>query len=82
MSDTRAFDTAASEWEARKENDLAPFWPRQEVPYGFMTGIANGDIREGHGFTHWWTMFNARQLLVHTQLLRAIVAEGPTAYPL
>ena len=81
VSDTRAFDTAASEWEARKENDLAPFWPRQEIPYGFMTGIANGDIREGHGFTHWWTMFNARQLLVHTQLLRAIVAEGPTAYP-
>ena len=41
-----------------------------------MTGIANGDIREGHGFTHWWTMFNPRQLLVHTQLLRAIVTVG------
>ena len=33
-----------------------------------MTGIANGDIRQGHGFTHWWTMFNPRQMLVHTQL--------------
>ncbi len=42
-----------------------------------MTGIANGDIRRGHGFTHWWTMFNPRQLLVHTQLLRAIVAAEP-----
>ena len=80
VSDTRPFDTAVREWEARKENDLAPFWPRHEVPYGFMTGIANGDIREGHGFTHWWTMFNARQLLVHTQLLRAIVTGGATAH--
>jgi len=41
-----------------------------------MTGIANGDIREGHGFTHWWTMFNPRQLLVHAQLLKAIVNVG------
>ena len=76
VRDTRRFDAAAREWEARKENDLALFWPRQKIPYGFMTGIANGDIREGHGFTHWWTMFNPRQMLVHTQLLRAIVAGG------
>ena len=37
-----------------------------------MTGMANGDIREGHGFTHWWKMFNPRQLLSLTLLLRAI----------
>ena len=80
VGDTRPFDAAAREWEARKENDLAPFWPGQKVPFGFMTGIANGDIREGHGFTHWWTMFNARQMLVHTQLLRAIIAGGGTAH--
>lgn len=77
-SDTRAFDAAAREWEARKDDDLALFWPRQRIPYGFMTGIANGDIREGHGFTHWWTMFNARQLLVHTQLMRAIMQSDRT----
>lgn len=75
-SDTRAFDAAIREWEARKDDDLALFWPRQRIPYGFMTGIANGDIREGHGFTHWWTMFNARQMLVHSQLLRAIESVG------
>ena len=77
VDDPRRFDAAAREWERRKERDLAAWWPRQEVPYGFMTGIANGDIRRGHGFTHWWTMFNPRQLLVHTQLLRAIVAAEP-----
>lgn len=77
VDDPRRFDAAAREWERRKEQDLAAWWPRQEVPYGFMTGMANGDIRRGHGFTHWWTMFNPRQLLVHTQLLRAIVAAEP-----
>ena len=72
----RQYDAASVEWELRKNNDLADFWPKSEVPYGFMTGVANGDIREGHGFTHWWTMFNPRQLLVHSQLLKAIVTTG------
>lgn len=72
----RQYDTAFAEWEARKDADLKDYWPRSAVPYGFMTGIANGDIREGHGFTHWWTMFNPRQLLVHAQLLKAIVEVG------
>lgn len=69
-------DAAHREWIARKDDDLAPYWPRSEVPYGFMTGMANGDIRTGHGLTHWWTMFNPRQLLVHAQLLKAIVTVG------
>ena len=72
----RQYDAAAREWEARKETDLKDYWPRSAVPYGFMTGIANGDIREGHGYTHWWTMFNPRQLLVHATLLKAIVTSG------
>ena len=72
----RQYDSAFTEWEARKDGDLKGYWPRSAVPYGFMTGIANGDIREGHGFTHWWTMFNPRQLLVHAQLLKAIVNVG------
>ena len=38
-----------------------------------MTTGNNGNIRDGHGFTHWWTMFNPRQLLVHTQLLKAVI---------
>jgi putative DNA methylase len=61
------------EWDLRKNGDLKGFWPISEVPYGFMTGIANGDIRTGHGFTHWWKMFSPRQMLVHALLLKAIV---------
>jgi len=72
----RQYDAALAEWNSRKDADLADYWPRSEVPYGFMTGIANGDIRKGHGFTHWWTMFNPRQLLVQTQLLKAITTVG------
>lgn len=70
------YDFAAQEWEERKNADLAAYWPRSEVPYGFMTVIANSDIRTNYGFTHWWTMFNPRQLLVHAQLLKAIVEVG------
>ena len=69
----RQYDAASVEWELRKNNDLADFWPKSEVPYGFMTGVANGDIREGHGFTHWWTMFNPRQLLVHALTLKSLL---------
>ena len=72
----KQYDAAFTEWEVRKDGDLKDYWPRSAVPYGFMTGIANGDIREGHGFKYWWTMFNPRQLLVHAQLLKAIVEIG------
>lgn len=76
VAHARLYDAAFAEWEMRKDGDLKDYWPRSAVPYGFMTGIANGDIREGHGFTHWWTMFNPRQMLVHAQLLKAIVNIG------
>ena len=70
------YDAASAEWEERKNTDLKDYWPRSEIPYGFMTAIANSDLRENHGLTHWWTMFNPRQLLVHAQLLKAIVEVG------
>lgn len=71
----RQYDAAASEWDARKDTDLADYWPRSELPYGFMTHHLQGGV-PNHGFTHWWTMFNPRQLLVHAQLLKAIVTVG------
>ena len=68
------------EWEARKDGDLNDFWPKSEVPYGFMTAVANSDIRANYGFTHWWTMFNQRQLLVHSLLMKAIINVGEGAH--
>ena len=72
VDDSRPYDTSLLEWQQRKFTDLAGFWPTSEIPFGFMTGMANGDIREAHGFTHWWKMFNARQLIVNASLLRII----------
>ncbi len=73
VTDTGRFDAAATEWEQRQEEDLSAWWPRSALPFGFMTHKLNGGI-PNHGFVHWWAMFNARQLLVHAQLLRAIVS--------
>ena len=69
------YDAAIAEWNARKDGDLAPYWPRSELPYGFMTHHLQGGV-PNHGFTHWWTMFNPRQLLIHAQLLKSIATVG------
>lgn len=69
----RQYDAAVSEWDSRKEADLSEYWPRSSIPIG--AEIGPHDV-EGHHFTHWWTMFNPRQMLVHTQLLKAIVTLG------
>ena len=71
----RQYDAAMKEWDERKSQDLKDYWPRSEVPFGFMTHMNNGGI-PNHGHTHWWTMFNPRQLLGHAQLLKAIVTTG------
>lgn len=65
------YNAAHLEWERRRQTDLAEYWPRSEVPFGFMTSMNNGGIPH-HGFTHWWTMFNPRQLLVHSSLLKSV----------
>ncbi len=73
VQDTTTYDAALREWQDRKDGDLNGYWPTSEVPFGFMTGMANGDIRKAHGFTHWWKMFNPRQLIIHAALLKAII---------
>jgi putative DNA methylase len=61
-----------AEWEERKDSDLSGFWPKSELPFGFMTHMNNGGL-PNHGFTHWWKMFTPLQLLIHSQLLKATV---------
>lgn len=69
------YNAACTEWQERQGNDLAAWWPRSELPYGFMTHHQQGGV-PNHGFTHWHTMFNPRQLLVHSLLLKAIMTTG------
>lgn len=77
VNDTVGFDAALREWQTRREGDLKMYWPRSELPFGFMTHKLNGGI-PNHGFTHWWKMFNPRQLMVHAALLKRIAEHGDT----
>jgi hypothetical protein len=71
----RQLDRVIEEWGERRYGDLSHYWPKSELPYGFMTHHLQGGV-PNHGHTHWWTMFNPRQLLVHTLLLKAITTAG------
>jgi len=70
--DIRRCDAVVAEWEKRSQTDLKEYFPKSELPFGFMTHMANGDLPKNYGFTHWHTMFNPRQLLVHALLLKTI----------
>lgn len=74
---TRAnqLSAAAKEWEIRKNADLSGYWPTTEIPEGITTTVKDV-LPNGHGYTHWWTLFNARQLLVCSSLLKAISCVG------
>ncbi len=69
-ADVQRLNAALREWEARKDADLNGYWPKSEIPFGHMTH--QRQPLPQHGFTHWQTMFNPRQLLVHTLILKAI----------
>lgn len=66
---------ACNEWEARKDSDLASYWPSSKIPEGITTTVKDV-LPNGHGYTHWWTMFNPRQRLVHALLLKSICTVG------
>lgn len=72
----RQHGAAMAEWEARRDDDLKDFWPRSELSLGWKT---HGWAIPEHGLTHYWTMFNPRQLLIHAQLLKAIASVGSYA---
>ncbi|MEQ1620579.1 MAG: DUF1156 domain-containing protein [Methylococcales bacterium] len=68
--DNQRLNTAIQEWELRKNTDLNGYWPTSEIPIGFETHYKR-PLPE-HGVTHYWKMFNSRQLLVHALILKSI----------
>jgi adenine-specific DNA methylase len=72
--------TVEKEWEERSAKDLSAYWPRQEMLFAHETHIRRP--MDQHGYTHWWKMFNLRQLLVHTQLLKAMMDMSDDEWPL
>ena len=73
-ADSSIFNAAYVEWEQRKLSDLKEFWPKSKIPFGHMTH--QRQPLPQHGFTHWWKMFNPRQLIVQSLLLQAISTTG------
>lgn len=71
----RQYAAVIEEWDKLKDTSLSQYWPRSEVPYGFMTHLNNGGI-PNHGYTHWFTMFNERQLLTNAIFLKSICEVG------
>lgn len=71
--DIRVLNAAEKEWSIRNEQDLHDFWPR-EICWDAYMMRANGGVNDGWGYTHWWKMFNPRQLLIHTHLLKSIIS--------
>ena len=71
-SDILRLIAAERDWLLRRDADLAEYWPREEMPYSYMTHQANFALPK-QGYTHWWKMFNPRQLLIHAMLLQAAV---------
>lgn len=80
IDDVRHLNAALQEWEQRRENDLKQFWPIQEMQYSHMTHERNP--LPDHGYTHWWMLFNERQLLVHSLLLKSISEAAEHQWPL
>lgn len=72
---SRQLTAATEEWHQLKDRSLEPFWPKSEIPEG-VTTTKKDVLPNGHGYTHWWMMFNPRQLLVLAHILRAIFEVG------
>lgn len=69
-ADSRALVAAEAEWAERKDADLDGYWPTTLVQPGLETSVRTPLFK--YGYRTWTDFFNARQLLVHTQLLKAI----------
>lgn len=81
LNDIKALNVAEYEWINRNQGDLKDYWPKEQLEYAYMTYHLNGGI-PNWGYTHWWKMFNPRQLLTHSQLLKTIIGEKDNKWPL
>lgn len=81
LEDIKRLTATENEWINRSKKDLQEYWPKAELWVSYMTHKLNGGIANW-GYTHWWKMFNPRQLLVHTQILRVITEAHEDEWPL
>ncbi|MFC6943091.1 DUF1156 domain-containing protein [Salinirubellus sp. GCM10025818] len=67
-ADKQLFEKAKREWNTR--TDLHEYVPEEEIPPGHMTVDRNPLF--DHGYSDWVDMFNERQLLCLSKLLKSI----------
>ncbi len=68
--DIQRLVAADREWNAAKERELKGWWPETVIAPSHMTH--ERQPLPDHGYTHWWKMFNPRQLLIHATLLKTV----------
>ncbi|MFC7142922.1 DUF1156 domain-containing protein [Halosimplex aquaticum] len=73
-ADKQLFEEAKRDWETR--TDLHQYVPDGEIPPGHMTSERNPVF--DHGYSEWTDMFNPRQLLCLSTLLKAIEGVSDT----
>ena len=82
-NDLERYNEAAEEWERRSE--LHQYSPTQNIPLGILTdstafegSIGGGHVVLRHGYEKWSDLFNSRQLLCLSKLMREIcnIEEG------
>lgn len=61
--------------EYLSRDDLHQYVPQEELFYGFQTHHLQGGV-PNHGYTHWYKMFNPRQLYINALLMKTI-SEAP-----
>lgn len=67
-SNVAAFSASCFEWSARRNVELDEFWPKSQIPVG--AEIGPHDVN-GHHYSHWHKLFNERQLLTLSLLLKS-----------
>lgn len=68
------------EWNNRKDNDLKELWPISKIEYSMRTHVK--DPLPDHGYTHWWMLFNSRQLLIHSVIIKSIISNKSDSFSL
>ena len=80
INDINRFIQAENEWNQLKDNELVHYWPQMEIAFSMRTHVK--DPLPAHGYTHWWMLFNSRQLLVHSNLLKTITEADDSQWAL
>ncbi|MHC3382042.1 DUF1156 domain-containing protein [Haloarcula sp. H-GB5] len=72
QADIELFSEAKEEWQ--QSSNLHDYVPKEDIPEGAITAassISGNDVFK-HGYTKWTDMYNERQLLAFSKILRAI----------